>query len=229
MVLLRSLLNAAAIFAIAQALVKILEMALDDKQKQDFQHATERLALKLIDLDPIRHYQRLRERKTQHRWFSAVVVFAIGLTFVVMLIDYGFSIRAVVRNEGDLKSWVYFLFAIVLIYLPFRLVLWWFGRSRNVLVMLAKAAPIWLMIGGFVIFGDRLSFEWTNSYWFVIFLGMFFYSSAIIVLLYVAQVLVWMFRHIMWRIATDSKGAWSASLFLLASILGLAAVFIPKS
>lgn len=229
MLLLRSLLNAAAICAIAQALVKILEMALDDKQKQDFQHATERLALKLIDLDPIRHYQRLCERKTQHRWFSVVVVFPIGLTFVMMLIDYGFSIRAVVRNEGDLKSWITFLSALVLLYLPFRLVLWWFGRSRNVLVMLAKAVPMWLMIGGFAIFGDRLSFEWTESYWFMVFFNVFFYSSAIIALLYVAQGLVWIFRHVMWRIATDSKGAWSASLFLVASILGLAAVFIPKS
>ena len=62
MPLLKQLLNVAAMFAIAQAVVKILEMALDSKQKEDFQHATERLALKLIDLDPIRHYQRLARR-----------------------------------------------------------------------------------------------------------------------------------------------------------------------
>jgi|CZKH01.1.fsa_nt_gi hypothetical protein len=225
---LRTLLNLVAIVAIAQAAVKSLEIALDSRQKLAFQHAAEALTLKLIDLDPIRHYQRLREHRVQLRWLAAVVIFAWAAALFVSLQEVGFDFRAWWRSGTDFWSATYFLWVTIAFYLPFRVLLWWLGRSRNVRIMLIKAATLGVLVAGGV-FADRYNLWILDTLPATLILSLSFYSAAVVALLYIAQAVVWLFRHIMWRIATDAKGAWSAALFVLAALLSLVAALVPRS
>lgn len=224
---LKTLLNLIAILATAQALVKGLEIALDSRQKLAFQHAIDRLTLKLIDLDPIRHYRSLRDHKVQLKWLAAVVLFVWTLSLFITLQDVGF--RGLPSLRPDFWEVAYFLSIPFILYLPFRLVLWWFGRSRNRWIMLMKAATLGLIsvTGMFVV--DRYDVALLNALPSLLILGLFFYAAAIVGLLYMSQAAVWLFRHAMWRIATDARGAWSAALFVLAALLALAATLVPKS
>lgn len=229
---LKAFLNLLAILAIAQALVKVLEIALDSGQKLAFQRATEKLTLKLIDLDPIRHYQRLREHKVQLKWLAVVSLFAWALTLFISFQDVGFDFRGWWRawwpsRPGDFWLAASILSIPVVLYLPFRLILWWLGRSRDVWIMLIKAAILGLIFSGAVV-GDRYNVPLLDAPLFTWIFGLCFYTAAIVALLYLAQGAVWMFRHVMWRIATDAKGAWSASLFLIAALLAVAATLVPK-
>jgi hypothetical protein len=223
-----ALLNLVTALAIAQAVVKVLEIALDSRQKLAFQHATERLTLKLIDLDPIRHYQRLRNHKVQLKWFAAVILFVWGFGLFITLQDAEFDFRAWRQTSLDFWSVSYLLAIPIVLYLPFRLVLWWFGRSRNVWIMLTKAGTLGLIFLACMVAGDRYNIALLDTTTSGLILGLFFYSAAIVGILYIAQGAVWLFRHVMWRIATDTKGAWSAFLFVLAALLALAVTLVRK-
>jgi hypothetical protein len=222
---LNALLNAAAILAVAQALVKALEIALDSRQKLAFQQAIDTLALKLIDVDPIRHYERLREHKVQLKWLAAVILCIWTSALFYSLQDFGFSVRGWWSDFP--LAW--FLAIPILFYPPFRVVLWWLGRSRNVYVVLMRTTVLGLILlaGGGVM--EKYDGSPLISHAFVLILGLCFYTAAVIGVLYVAQAVVWLFRHIMWRIATDARGAWSAALFVLAVLLALAATLVSKS
>lgn len=235
---LNGFLNVAAALAIAQAIVKLLDIALDSRQKLVFQRATENVALWLIDLDPIRHYRRFSEKKVQLRWLIGVVLVLWTFSIFSLLSEYDYDFRSWWQDrEVKFHGWaiVGFFLTPVLLYLPFRVVLSWLARSKNVWRMLFKvtclasvSAVSFVAIDRYPLFEvsvRMIPVAWTLG----AVLDTFILGAAIVAALYTAQAVVWLFRHLMWRIATDAKGAWSAALFVLAGILGLAAALFPKS
>ncbi|MGD0988566.1 MAG: hypothetical protein ABR874_12200 [Candidatus Sulfotelmatobacter sp.] len=225
---LRTLLNLLAVLAIAQAAVKGLEIVLDSRQQLVFQQLIERLALKLIDLDPIRHYLRLRETKVQLRWLAAVVALTWTIICLITLQSQHYDLHKWWSSGTNLWRVNHFPSMSLVLYLIFCLVLWWFGRSRDTFTVLLKVGLFTMALAAIGFVGGMFDVYLLDKLQFTFISATFFYTAGLIVVLYVTQAAVWLFRHILWRIATDTRGAWSAFLFVVAALLALAAALVPK-
>ena len=212
-------LTVATVLSILQALAKGAELLLDSEQQKTFQKAINTLTLRLIDLNPIRHYRRLSERKVQVIWLGISVLIA----WTTSLASFGWRL---LLHSGWAS--VYALAIPGLMYFPFRMIVSWLARSANALRMIVKAMAF-LLLGSAAFtalwiefYDDEYGPPLFISLPFFIIAAPFFYAAVIVVLIYTAQGAAWLLKHVFWRIATSAKGAWSAFIIVLAALLAVA-------
>jgi len=222
------MLSVAAALSIAQAVVKVAEMLLDSFQQQVFQASVDKLALRLIDLNPIRHYRRMSERKVQISWLVLSVLIMWGTTGIVARGSRG------IHERG---GWLAYGLALpILMYFPFRWVVSWLAKSATAGRMLLKAWGIVFVLSTsvYLLLKTDLFYNADDNLRLLVLLpfgfvsAVFFYAGFAVVVIYAAQGAVWFFRQVFWRIATYTKGAWSAVMLLVAGILGVAAAIVAR-
>ena len=75
------------------------EMVLDDHQQKQFQKWMDAITLRLIDLNPIRHYRRLSEKRPFMVWFGVSIACAWAI-FGVMVAMAWEDVEPQLRDPG---------------------------------------------------------------------------------------------------------------------------------
>jgi hypothetical protein len=217
--------HGATAFLACQCLLKFLEMVLDPRQTKSVQDACDRLTLVLIDLDVLRHYTRLKERRTQRRLFALIIIAWIAA--VVAFAEHGGATISdlVAFDPQDINDWMFvvgMLCFVVVMFFLFQFTMTWLVRTSTANAVLLKVFAVYVTSAIFILAVRYLHIQGFGL--FVVLLpvafigGAFFWCGVVVLTLRLAQGFVWFFRNVMWRIATHPKGAWSALVFILTGI-----------
>jgi hypothetical protein len=238
-------LNWAFALALVGSFAKLSDLILDTSQQLRFQNFLNRVTERLIDLNILRWYPRLREFRSNIPIFLAVV--AIEAALVLGSGKYKPHSHAGWRSYFSFVFWQFCLYLIIVNLLARIRSAWLFCVCTLVPIVFAVPAFLFgflLVVAWAKAFTDIYNADPQNTnlkgletgFWILlVFLGVasvFLALSLVLTLLGLAVSLchfaIVFTRALLWRIVTHTKGAWAAIWILISGILGVLELLVRE-
>ena len=233
------------------SLAKLSDFILDSAQQLRFQKFMNRLAERLIDLNVVKWYPRLREYKLNIPIF--IFVFGVEWFMLWRLLSHNDkfmeSTHAIHadgwRSHLTLASWQFIMYLLIVNVLARLRRAWTFCVSTVVPIIIAIPFIILSSFAflGWAVFVSNIHKTDPQSlnpqtfmivFWAVLGLVaaavLWFWLSLVLSGMGIVLGVVWLFvsvlRELFWRIVTHAKGAWTAVWLLITGVLGVVELFI---
>ena len=224
------ILSAAFLISLGLSALKLLEIALSQKQQKSIQGWFETLALRLSYLDLSAWIAALN--KTRVALALAAVTLICAYVFDAVLIgllggDVGPSMRYLLTRQ-----WGIVVMQVALVLVLFPIELKWLVRSGKISSFLKKVGVIFSIYILFFLCSrmrhwDIYLEEYPRSRLLIIIpvvipLSVCFYSAVYVLVIKLLQAGVFVCTRVIWRVVEYPKGAWTALLFIATALLGIA-------
>lgn len=224
------ILSAAFLISLGLSALKLLEIALSQKQQKSIQGWFETLALRLSYLDLSTWIAALKKTRV-----------AIALAALTLMCGYVSTALWVASRGGDVGLWMRSLLtghwgtlvmhdALVLVLFPIELK--WLVRSGRISSFLKKVGLIFSIYILFYLCSriwhwDILLWAYPRSRLLIIIpvvipFSVCLYSAVYVLVIKLLQAGVFVCTRVIWRVVEYPKGAWTALLFIATAVLGIA-------